>query len=42
MNSDAAGDGGLFSEEKVAYAKKPKKDVAEAPVKSRYVYYYFT
>ena len=41
-NSDAAGDGGLFSEEKVAYAKKPKKDVAEAPVKSRCVYYYFT
>jgi len=35
-NSDAAGDGGLFAEERVAFAKKPKKDAAaEAPVKSR-------
>lgn len=34
-NSDAAGDAGLFSEEKVAYAKKPKKEDAESPVKSR-------
>lgn len=35
-NSDAAGDGGLFSDERVAYAKKPKKESAEAPIKSTY------
>jgi len=36
-NPDAAGDGGLFSEELVAHAKKPKKETIEAPAKSRYV-----
>ena len=36
-NPDAAGDGGLFSEELVAHAKKPKKETTEAPAKSRYV-----
>lgn len=37
-NSDAAGDGGLFSEEKVAFSKKPRptKDASEAPAKSSY------
>merc|ERR1712194_368000 len=38
-SSDAAGDGGLFSEERVAFAKKPKKgasEASEAPVKSSY------
>jgi ATP-dependent RNA helicase DDX27 len=33
--SDALGDGGLFAEEKVAFAKKPKKNDSDAPVKSR-------
>lgn len=36
--SDALGDGGLFSEEKVAFAKKPKKEIADAPVKSSYTF----
>ena len=35
-DSDAAGDGGLFSEERVAFAKKPKKEAVEAPIKSSY------
>jgi len=35
-NLDAAGDAGLFSEERVSFAKKPKKDTAEAVVKSSY------
>lgn len=35
-SSDALGDSGLFAEEKVAYAKKPKNEAAN-PVKSRYV-----
>eukprot|EP00804_Cyclotella_cryptica_P001898 CCRYP_007344-RC/>CCRYP_007344-RC protein AED:0.13 eAED:0.13 QI:555/1/0.8/1/0.75/0.8/5/0/804 len=35
-DSDALGDGGLFSEEKVSFSKKPKKESLEAPVKSRY------
>mmetsp|Transcript_21764 Transcript_21764/g.52623 ORF Transcript_21764/g.52623 Transcript_21764/m.52623 type:complete len:941 (+) Transcript_21764:72-2894(+) len=34
--SDAPGDGGLFSEERVAFAKKPKKESTEAPAKSSY------
>jgi len=39
-SSDAAGDGGLFSEERVAFAKKPKNDVAaDAPAKSSYVFH---
>lgn len=33
--SDALGDGGLFAEEKVAFAKKPKKADSDAPAKSR-------
>ena len=33
-SSDALGDGGLFSEEKIAHAKKPKKGDSDAP-KSR-------
>ncbi|KAL7531356.1 hypothetical protein ACHAWF_003821 [Thalassiosira exigua] len=35
--SDAAGDGGLFSEEKVAFSKKSKEEEERAPAKSRYV-----
>merc|ERR1712029_966617 len=35
-SSDAAGDGGLFSEEKISFAKKPTREEAEAPAKSRY------
>lgn len=35
MNSDALGDGGLFSEEQVSFSKKPKKESTEAPIKSR-------
>lgn len=38
-SSDAAGDGGLFSEERIAFAKKPKKDVSDAPAKSAYVFH---
>jgi ATP-dependent RNA helicase DDX27 len=34
-SGDALGDGGLFSEEKVSFAKKPKKEAADAPIKSR-------
>lgn len=34
--SDAPGDGGLFSEERVAFAKKPRKEATEAPAKSSY------
>ena len=33
--SEALGDGGLFAEEKVAFAKRPKKTDSDAPVKSR-------
>ena len=33
--SDALGDGGLFAEEKIAHAKKPKRNDSDAPVKSR-------
>lgn len=36
-SSDAAGDSGLFAEERVAFSKKPKKEADEAPAKSRYV-----
>ena len=36
-NPDAVGDGGIFSEEIVAHAKKPKNESTDAPVKSRYV-----
>lgn len=35
-SSDAAGDGGLFSEERVAFSKKPKKEGNEEPIKSSY------
>mmetsp|Transcript_4792 Transcript_4792/g.10901 ORF Transcript_4792/g.10901 Transcript_4792/m.10901 type:complete len:528 (+) Transcript_4792:1532-3115(+) len=35
-SSDAAGDGGLFSEERIAFAKKPKKEANEGPAKSSY------
>ena len=35
-SSDAAGDGGLFSEERISYAKKPKKGESDASVKSSY------
>jgi len=34
--SDALGDGGLFAEEQVSFAKKPKKTDSDAPVKSSY------
>ena len=38
-NSDALGDGGLFSEDKVTYAKKPKNSEAEKPTKSAYTFH---
>ncbi|KAL7537308.1 hypothetical protein ACHAXR_007730, partial [Thalassiosira sp. AJA248-18] len=38
-SSDAAGDSGLFSEERVAFAKKPKKEATEAPEKSSYTFH---
>ncbi|KAL7517185.1 hypothetical protein ACHAWX_002125 [Stephanocyclus meneghinianus] len=38
MNSDALGDGGLFSEEQVSFSKKPKKESTEAPIKSSYTF----
>jgi hypothetical protein len=34
-NKDADGDGGLFSEEIIQNAKKPKNESSDAPVKSR-------
>lgn len=37
-SSDAAGDSGLFAEEKIAFAKKPKKEGTEGPVKSSYTF----
>jgi ATP-dependent RNA helicase DDX27 len=36
--SDAAGDGGLFSEEKVAFSKKSKEEEERAPAKSSYFF----
>ena len=36
--SDAPGDGGLFAEERVAFANKPTKEAAETPVKSSYFF----
>jgi len=38
-NSDALGDGGLFSEEKVSYAKKAKNSEADQPTKSAYTFH---
>lgn len=38
-NSDALGDSGLFSEEKVSYAKKAKISEAEKPAKSAYAFH---
>ena len=35
--NDSLGDAGLFSDEKVAFAKKPKKEATSEPAKSRYV-----
>jgi len=37
--SDALGDGGLFSEEKVSYSKKTKKSEADSPRKSAYTFH---
>lgn len=39
-SSDASGDQGLFSEERVAYARRPKKDESaeDGPVKSSYAF----
>ena len=37
-SSDALGDGGLFSEEKVSYAKKAKNGDVEKPRKSAYTF----
>mmetsp|Transcript_27393 Transcript_27393/g.57678 ORF Transcript_27393/g.57678 Transcript_27393/m.57678 type:complete len:962 (-) Transcript_27393:1336-4221(-) len=37
-DSDALGDGGLFSDEKVAFAKKPKKEATDEPAKSSYFF----
>ena len=37
--SDALGDGGLFSEEKVSYSKKAKKSEADSPRKSAYTFH---
>ncbi|KAL3822814.1 hypothetical protein ACHAXA_005979 [Cyclostephanos tholiformis] len=38
-NPDAAGDGGLFAEEIIAHAKKPKKETTETPAKSSYTFH---
>jgi len=38
-SSDAVGDSGLFSEERIAFAKKPKKEASSAPEKSSYVFH---
>merc|ERR1711957_302278 len=35
-NSDAVGDGGLFSEDRVTFDKKPIVEANQAPVKSSY------
>ncbi|KAL3757902.1 hypothetical protein ACHAWU_002822 [Discostella pseudostelligera] len=37
-NTDAAGDGGLFAEEWDTFAKKPRKESADAPEKSSYFF----
>ena len=34
-NADATGDGGLFSDERVSFAKKPKKETIDTSAKSR-------
>ena len=38
-SADALGDGGLFSEEKVSYAKKSKKSEVDKPTKSAYTFH---